>query len=116
MTMTRAFDELQAAGLGEIAMEGRERVLRFDRYQKKLWEKVRKFLHNPVKKRLWVKNFIDEPPGVKERRGSVTIPAIHQFWGYGRLRPGNLRRRFCDPEFGRTSSWNNYSGNGAGKA
>jgi hypothetical protein len=65
MTMTRAFDELQAAGLGEIAMEGRERVLRFDQNKKKLWEKARKFLRNPVKKRLWVKNFIDEPLGVK---------------------------------------------------
>jgi hypothetical protein len=63
--MTRAFDELQAAGLGEIAMEGRERVLRFDRNKKKLWEKACKFLRNPVKKRLWVKDFINEPLGVK---------------------------------------------------
>jgi hypothetical protein len=65
MTMTRAFDELQATGLGEIAMEGRERVLRFDRNKKRLWEKALKFLRNPVKKRLWVKKYIDEPPGVK---------------------------------------------------
>jgi DNA-binding MarR family transcriptional regulator len=65
MTMTRAFDELQAAGLGEIAMEGRERVLRFDRNKKKLWEKARKFLRNPIKKRLWVKKIVDEPLGVK---------------------------------------------------
>jgi DNA-binding MarR family transcriptional regulator len=64
MTMTRAFDELQTAGLGEIAMEGRERVLRFDRNKKKLWEKARKFLRNPVKKRFWVKNFTDEALGV----------------------------------------------------
>jgi hypothetical protein len=65
MTMTRAFDELQPAGLGEITMEGRERVLRFDRNKKDLWENARKFLRNPVKKRLWVKNFINEPLGVK---------------------------------------------------
>jgi hypothetical protein len=65
MTMTRAFDELQAAGLGEIAMEGRERVLRFERNRKKLWEMARKFLRNPVKKRLWIKKFFDKPPGVK---------------------------------------------------
>lgn len=65
MTMTRAFDELQAAGLGEITMEGRERVLRFDRNKKDLWENARKFLRNPVKKRLWVKSFINEPLGVK---------------------------------------------------
>lgn len=65
MTMTRAFDELQAAGLGEIAIEGRERVLRFDGNKKKLWEKARKFLRSPVKKRLWVKKITDEPLGVK---------------------------------------------------
>jgi hypothetical protein len=65
MTMTRAFDELQAAGLGEIAMEGRERVLRFERNRKKLWEMARKFLRNPVKKRLWVKRLVDDPLGVK---------------------------------------------------
>ena len=65
MTMTRVFDELQAAGLGEIAMEGRERILRFERNKKMLWENARKFLHNPVKKRLWVKSFINEPLGVK---------------------------------------------------
>ena len=65
MTMTRAFDELQAAGLGEITMEGRERVLRFDRNKKDLWENARKFLRNPVKKSLWVKSFINEPLGVK---------------------------------------------------
>jgi len=65
MTMTRAFDELQAAGLGEITMEGRERVLRFDRNKKDLWENARKFLRDPVKKRLWVKSFINEPLGVK---------------------------------------------------
>ena len=65
MTMTRAFDELQAAGLGEIAMEGRERVLRFERNRKKLWEMASKFLRNPVKKRLWVKRLVDDPLGVK---------------------------------------------------
>jgi hypothetical protein len=65
MTMTRAFDELQAAGLGEIAMEGRERFLRFERNRKKLWEMARKFLRNPVKKRLWVKRLVDGPLGVK---------------------------------------------------
>jgi DNA-binding MarR family transcriptional regulator len=65
MTMTRAFDELKEAGLGQIAMEGRERVLRFDRNKKKLWENAVKRLRNPVKKRLWVKHTFEEPLGMK---------------------------------------------------
>jgi len=65
MTMTRAFDELETAGLGKITMEGRERVLRFDRNKKKLWKKALEFLRSPVKKRLWVKHFFNEPLGVQ---------------------------------------------------
>jgi hypothetical protein len=65
MTMTRAFNELQGAGLVKIAMEGKERVLRFDQDKKELWEKALEFLRNPVKKRLWVKHSLNEPIGVK---------------------------------------------------
>ncbi len=65
MTMTRAFDELQAAGLGKIAMEGRERVLRLNQSKKELWKKALEFLRSPVKKRLWVKHSFNEPLGMK---------------------------------------------------
>ena len=57
MTMTRALDELNGAGLGTIAMEGRERVLRFHRDKKQVWETALQRLRSPVKKRLWVKDF-----------------------------------------------------------
>jgi hypothetical protein len=65
MTMTRALDELDGVGLGTIAMEGRERVLRFNRDKKQVWETALERLRSPVKKRLWVKTFSNEPLGVK---------------------------------------------------
>lgn len=65
MTMTRALDELEEAGLGKIAMEGRERVLRFDQNKKKLWENSLETLRSPVKKRLWVKHSLKNKFGIK---------------------------------------------------
>jgi DNA-binding MarR family transcriptional regulator len=54
MTLTRTFDELELAGLGEVAMEGKERILRFTEKGKNLWGKAREFLRSPVKKRIWI--------------------------------------------------------------
>ena len=65
MTMSRALDELEGAGLGQIAREGRERVLRFDRNKKELWENALETLRSPVKKRLWVKHSLNKPLGMK---------------------------------------------------
>jgi DNA-binding MarR family transcriptional regulator len=65
MTMTRALDELKGVGLGEIAMEGRERTLRFDRDRKALWENALKTLRSPVKKRLLVKHSLKKSLGVE---------------------------------------------------
>jgi hypothetical protein len=71
MTMTRALDELDDAGLGTIAMEGRERVLRFDRDKKKVWETALDRLRNPVKKRLWVKIPYSKPLGMKAGQSAL---------------------------------------------
>jgi len=65
MTMTRALDELEGAGLGQIFMEGRERVLRFDRNKKELWGNALERLRSPVKKRMWVKYSLNKPLGMK---------------------------------------------------
>jgi len=65
MTMTRALDELDGVGLGTITMEGRERVLRFNRNKKQVWNTALERLCSPVKKRLWVKTFSNKPFGVK---------------------------------------------------
>ena len=58
MTMTRVFDEIESAGLGEITTEGRERVLLFNAKGKDLWDKARDFMVSPVKKRIYVKSDI----------------------------------------------------------
>jgi DNA-binding MarR family transcriptional regulator len=56
MTMTRAFDELEALGVGEISNVGKERVLRFTEDKLILWEKVQQVLRTPIKRRLWAKH------------------------------------------------------------
>lgn len=65
MTMTRALNELEEAGLGNIAMEGRQRVLRFDQNKKALWQNALETLLSPVRKQLWVKHSLNEPLGMK---------------------------------------------------
>lgn len=57
MTMTRVFDELEAAGLGKIVTKGRERRLRFPESKEELWNRAREHLRDPVRKRLWVEPF-----------------------------------------------------------
>lgn len=54
MTMTRAFDELAALGIGEHTVAGKNRCLRFTMNRKELWEQVLPHLKTPVKKRVYV--------------------------------------------------------------
>jgi DNA-binding MarR family transcriptional regulator len=54
MTMTRAFDELEGAGIGEHSIRGKERHLHFSETGKPLWEKVLQYLSTPVRRRLYV--------------------------------------------------------------
>jgi len=65
MSMTRAFDELETAELGRVAMEGRQRVLRLDQDKRTLWEKALGFLRKPVRKRFWVKLYPNTCIGVE---------------------------------------------------
>lgn len=65
MTMTRALDELEKVQLGQITTQGRERVLRFDQNRKTLWSSALEKLRSPVKKRLWVKDPLNELSGMK---------------------------------------------------
>jgi DNA-binding MarR family transcriptional regulator len=55
MTMTRAFDELEAARLGEIKMCGRQRCLRFPANARALWIRAKPLLRTPVIKRLFIR-------------------------------------------------------------
>ena len=52
MTLTRAFDEIETTGLGNVEMESRERVLHFEVDRKSLWEKSLDLLRSPVRKRV----------------------------------------------------------------
>lgn len=56
MTMTRAFDELEAANLAEINIRGRERCLKFAGDKRELWEKAQPILRSPVNKRLFIRH------------------------------------------------------------
>ncbi len=55
MTMTRAFDELEAAELVEVARRGRERRLHFAGPKHDIWIKAQPFLRSPVIKRMFVR-------------------------------------------------------------
>lgn len=54
MTMTRAFNELEAIGIGEHSVEGKERHLHFPETGKPLWGKVLPYLNTPVRKRFYL--------------------------------------------------------------
>ena len=54
MTMTRAFDELAALGIGEHTVAGKNRCLRFAVNRGELWKQIRPYLKTPVKKRVYV--------------------------------------------------------------
>jgi hypothetical protein len=50
MTLTRAFDELEQAGLGEHTVKGKERRLAFPEKPMHLWEAALPFMKKPVNK------------------------------------------------------------------
>lgn len=54
MTMSRAFDELERAGIGEVIREGKERLLHVKESKKEIWESAKLLMRDPVKKRVWV--------------------------------------------------------------
>jgi DNA-binding MarR family transcriptional regulator len=55
MTLTRAFDELEALGIGEFSDQGRKRCLRFTGGKKTIWEKSLPQLRSPVKRRFYIR-------------------------------------------------------------
>jgi DNA-binding transcriptional regulator YhcF (GntR family) len=59
MTINRAFYELESSELAAILTQGREKTLHFEDSKMELWEKAKRFLRSPVKRKLIVesKNF-----------------------------------------------------------
>jgi len=56
MTMTRAFDEIEAVGIGNVRSYGRERVLEFQEDIIMLWKESLPYLRSPVRKTVWLKS------------------------------------------------------------
>ncbi|MGH7024386.1 MAG: hypothetical protein ACREEB_12460 [Caulobacteraceae bacterium] len=64
MSVTRAFDELEAAGLANTARQGVERSLRFAATGRELWNDAEPRLRSPVRKvRTVIARFGDQVPG-----------------------------------------------------
>ncbi|MEZ5360199.1 MAG: hypothetical protein R3F48_15385 [Candidatus Zixiibacteriota bacterium] len=59
MAISRAFDELQASGLAEVAQKGRERVIRFGEDKRAIWNQSLDYTRNPIKKRILTDSEID---------------------------------------------------------
>ncbi len=55
MTLSRAFDELETAGIGEMLRQGRERWWLFKGSRRELWEQTKPLMRNPVKHRKWIR-------------------------------------------------------------
>jgi len=60
MTLSRAFDELEAAGLGRHFVQGRRRLMELPGSGRDLWEKARPLLRTPVARTVLVKASKDE--------------------------------------------------------
>jgi hypothetical protein len=56
MSMSRAFDELEVAGVGEVFRHGKERWWVFDDSKRKLWDKAKIMMRSPVKTKVWMQN------------------------------------------------------------
>lgn len=58
MTMTRVFNELQAANVGKIVKQGKERRWLIGVNKHELWETAKPFLSSPIMHRTWLTEMI----------------------------------------------------------
>jgi DNA-binding MarR family transcriptional regulator len=63
MTMTRAFDQLDAAGLGDVSKQGRQRWLTMKDSRRDFWQEALPFLRTPAKQRKQIRRTTEEPIG-----------------------------------------------------
>jgi DNA-binding transcriptional ArsR family regulator len=64
MTLSRAMDDLRAAGLAEIEEAGKERQIAFVSHKAQLWRDALPLLRNPVRKRRRLRRLHDHGPGL----------------------------------------------------
>jgi len=60
MTLGRAFDELESAGIGEVKSLGRERFLTLPENRKELWELTLPYMKSPVRSTLYISSDSEE--------------------------------------------------------
>jgi hypothetical protein len=73
MTMSRAFDELQTAGIGAITHKGRERWWIYSGNKRQLWEQTEPLMKSPVKERCYLVQ--DPPPIIENVQAGLTALA-----------------------------------------
>ena len=69
MTISRAFDELVAAGLAKTSMVARARHLSFAVPRREVWDLAEPVLQDPVHSRQFAKVLSDDPPGANALPG-----------------------------------------------
>ena len=62
MTMTRAFNELESAGIGKFLSKGKERWWIFGDTKRDLWEQTKDMLRSPIRSREWMNFFPGATP------------------------------------------------------
>ena len=60
MAMTRAFDDIEAAHLGRIEEQGRQRRLWISEERRSFWEKTLPYLKTPVRRSVWLRTVPEE--------------------------------------------------------
>ncbi|MBM4387060.1 MAG: hypothetical protein FJ088_04935 [Deltaproteobacteria bacterium] len=74
MTMTRAFDELERAGIGEQTVQGKERFLEFPIKGRELWNQAKPYMKTPVRRRMYAVE-----SGVKRQRILAGFSALARY-------------------------------------
>ncbi len=65
MTMTRAFNQLEATNLVEVTRSGKGRLLRLSAAPQDAWIEAQPFLRSPVKKRICILHIADASRGIR---------------------------------------------------
>ncbi len=77
MTMSRAFDELEMAGIGKVKTGGRERLLTLPADPRELWELALPYLKSPLRRILYVRPLHKRHVFEKMPLAGLTALAMH---------------------------------------
>jgi len=96
MSMTRALDEVEASGLGQITRKGRERFLSFPENPRTLWQEALPYLRSPVRETIRIRE-AQLPIDLRIKAGetaladlSMLVPPKEPIYALGRRNWKNL--------------------------